>query len=429
MHRVAVIGAGPAGLCAARSMLRYPKLFTPVVFEQGDEIGGTWVYREESDPDKHLHGTMYARLRTNFPKEAMSFLNFPVDPSLPSFIHHTEVLKYLQDYSKHFQLERFVKLNEKVVSVDYLSESSGESNENWLVTTRNSKGGMEKRDKFHAVLVCNGHYDVPNMANIKNSDLFGGRIVHSKYYRRPEEFKDKKVVCMGGGPSGVDIALDISSQAKQVIVASHSLFSQENSPLSNSNLQLRPDIKECTSSGVIFANDSCEENVDAIVLCTGFKYQFPFLKPPIALREISDRRLTPLYQHLIHVDYPTLAFIGITWSIAPFVNFDIQIQYFLKTLSGQLRLPSKQEMLLWADNDLKERVMNQCKWPERYAHKMSATQWQYLNDLIKQADLEPLSPAIQGVYADSSKNRSQDATTYKDRQYRLLPDGGWKCDG
>ena len=67
MIRVAVIGAGAAGLCAARYLLSQPEMLSAVVFEQTDSIGGTWVYTEETGKDSNgipIHSSMYYNLRS-----------------------------------------------------------------------------------------------------------------------------------------------------------------------------------------------------------------------------------------------------------------------------------------------------------------------------------------------------------------------------
>ena len=64
--RVAVIGGGAAGLCAARYMGARPDRFEPVVFEKADQVGGTWVYTEETGKDRHglpIHSSMYSSLK------------------------------------------------------------------------------------------------------------------------------------------------------------------------------------------------------------------------------------------------------------------------------------------------------------------------------------------------------------------------------
>jgi len=71
--RVAVIGAGAAGLVALRHLRDHLDTFQPVAFEQTQQIGGTWVYSDEvgidSSTGRPVHSSMYRHLRVNLPKE------------------------------------------------------------------------------------------------------------------------------------------------------------------------------------------------------------------------------------------------------------------------------------------------------------------------------------------------------------------------
>nr|CAD7395052.1 unnamed protein product [Timema cristinae] len=98
---VAVIGAGAGGLCAARHLVDRSDTFIFKVFEQTGGVGGTWVYTDETNTDQHglpVHSSMYRDLRTNLPKEVMGFLDFPFHPTDQSYVHHSDVLKYLENY-------------------------------------------------------------------------------------------------------------------------------------------------------------------------------------------------------------------------------------------------------------------------------------------------------------------------------------------
>jgi hypothetical protein len=137
-RRVAVIGAGAAGLAAARELLR--EGHAPVVFEQGPEPGGTWVYSDAADADPlgrhapssaaaaagHSHSSMYAGLRTNLPRELMSFTEFPFTPAAMAaagvnsrdarrFPSHEEVLAYLRAYAAHYGLRHVIRFGARVL--------------------------------------------------------------------------------------------------------------------------------------------------------------------------------------------------------------------------------------------------------------------------------------------------------------------------
>ena len=64
--RVCVIGAGVAGLAAARHLSSQLDVFDVSVFEQASSIGGTWVYYENAGTDENgvrIHSSMYRNLR------------------------------------------------------------------------------------------------------------------------------------------------------------------------------------------------------------------------------------------------------------------------------------------------------------------------------------------------------------------------------
>uniref|UniRef100_A0A8R7USX1 Flavin-containing monooxygenase n=2 Tax=Triticum urartu TaxID=4572 RepID=A0A8R7USX1_TRIUA len=230
--RVAVIGAGAAGLVAARELRR--EGHAPVVFERTDGVGGTWVYEADADasaspepPVTQRRSNLYASLRTNLPRECMGFLDFPFvagpDGNPRRFPGHAEVLRYLQSFARWFDLHGLVRLETEVVRVS--REASGTS---WRVRYSRKAPGSEKREAeeevFDAVVVCNGHYSKPHFADVAGADAWPGKQLHSTGYRVPELFHGQVVVVIGCGPSGTDISRDIAGVAKEVHLASRWAF-------------------------------------------------------------------------------------------------------------------------------------------------------------------------------------------------------------
>ncbi|CAA7034238.1 unnamed protein product [Microthlaspi erraticum] len=141
-RHVAVIGAGAAGLVAARELRR--EGHSVVVFERQKQVGGTWIYtdRVESDPLSVdptrivVHSSVYGSLRTNLPRECMGFRDFPFairsgeSRDQRRFPSHGEVLAYLRDFSKEFGIEELIRFETTVVRVSTAEKESenGESN-------------------------------------------------------------------------------------------------------------------------------------------------------------------------------------------------------------------------------------------------------------------------------------------------------------
>ncbi|XP_061660352.1 uncharacterized protein LOC133492274 isoform X2 [Syngnathoides biaculeatus] len=173
--RVAVIGAGAAGLCAARHVLSRPERFAPpVVFELAANVGGTWCYQERVGPD--VRCSMYKNLKTNLPKEVMMFPDFPFDQQLSSFLTHQEVQHYLEDYCRHYRIGphiRFHSTVEEVRPVVVTTDDDKTTSTTWEVTVRDGSG-CRTTDTFDAVFVCSGHYSEPNIPALPGIENFKG---------------------------------------------------------------------------------------------------------------------------------------------------------------------------------------------------------------------------------------------------------------
>src|SRR5258706_8638644 len=204
--RVAVIGAGVSGLAAAKCL--FDEGLEPVVFEQRSEIGGLWNYHEEL-PDGG--GVMYRSLRTNTSKQTLTFSDFPLPEKLPDFPHHTDVLRYLQNYVVQFGLQQYIQVNTVVESVEPADQ--------WKRTVRTRRGDTTSTETFAAVIVCSGRDRYPALPNIPGSDTFTGEILHSSRYKGPEDFAGKDVVVAGVGSSGVDIVIEVSEVAKRTYLS------------------------------------------------------------------------------------------------------------------------------------------------------------------------------------------------------------------
>lgn len=111
--------------------------------------------------------------RSNLPKQLMNFPDFPFADEIPSFMHHSDVRKYLENYAKHFELQQYIRFQTKVVDIEPLSDEkrplSGEPQPHfeqkgnilvggtqWCVTSEQLTNGEKKKMVFDAVVICNG---------------------------------------------------------------------------------------------------------------------------------------------------------------------------------------------------------------------------------------------------------------------------------
>lgn len=177
------------------------------VFEQTDQLGGTWVHTDEVGKDKNgldVHSSMYQGLHTNLPKEVMGFPGFPIPPQHKSYISSKHFLEFLNIYATTFDIIKLVKFEHQVVRVRPLSDES------WEVIVRNLPDNKYDTYTFDAVLVCNGHYNTPMLPKFKGSESFKGKQIHAHDYRSAKRFRNETVLIIGAGPSGVDLTNEIS---------------------------------------------------------------------------------------------------------------------------------------------------------------------------------------------------------------------------
>lgn len=188
---------------------------------------------------------------------------------------------------------------------------------------------------------------------------FRGSITHTAAYREPTDFKDKTVLVIGVGPSGVDIGSEIADVARRVVVSSRkSHIPTQVGPQGGTaacsqeevDALLATDARVITVGGILHISEEgkvvlvgCDSDpsvpgaavaVDAIVCATGYQYSFPFLSDDLITVTDSGKQMQPLYRQLVHAHYPSLYFVGIMRRVLPFPLFEDQALYVADTLTG-----------------------------------------------------------------------------------------------
>ncbi|XP_049816096.1 uncharacterized protein LOC126263122 isoform X2 [Schistocerca nitens] len=409
--RIAIVGAGAAGLASARHV-QASENHSCLVFERSTHIGGTWIYTEEvgiASDGLPVHTSMYQNLRTNLPKEVMGFPDFPIPHREESYLPAKDILQFLNDYADHFGLRKHIKFQHVVTLVNPRDAV-------WDVTVKNLASGEETVHEFDAVMVCNGHYFLPFVPSLPGSEKFRGRQTHSHDYRVPSLFKGRRVVVVGAGPSGMDLTLDISSQAELVILSHH--FKEKIDTKFPDNVFQKPEIVSLGEESVTFADGSTYK-VDDVFYCTGYQYSFPFLSEKCNVK-VEDNRVQPLFKHTIHIDYPTLCFIGLPFYVCAFSLFDLQARFFLSLLDGRWQLPSREQMLRDTEAEAAERAAaGLCG---RQFHMMGERQGRFYRELAAVGRVTPLPPVLAKLHDESSRRFLEDLPGYRRDVYRLLDD-------
>lgn len=207
----AVIGAGPMGLATARTLQKHGLPF--IGFELHSDVGGLW---DIANPQS----TVYESAHLISSKRMTEFTEFPMRDSVAPYPRHDELRRYFAEFADEFDLRRHFEFGTRVVRVvrataGMPTESAGGTEAGWDVTT--ACGGVERTRRFAGVLIATGTLHHPHQPPLPGT--FSGRVMHSAEYKSAEAFAGQRVLIVGCGNSGADIAVDAVKQARSVDIS------------------------------------------------------------------------------------------------------------------------------------------------------------------------------------------------------------------
>ncbi|KAL6896851.1 hypothetical protein ACP4OV_007423 [Aristida adscensionis] len=187
---VLIVGFGPAGLATAACLSRHSIPY--LIVEREDCSASLWRNRA------------YDRLKLHLAKEfcALPYIPFPKDA--PTYIPRQEFVKYMDCYAKHFDIHP--KYHNVVKSATYNEKSSC-----WTVVTCDTVTSVEIRYAVRFLVVATGVNGVGNIPEISGLESFPGDVMHSSTYKNGRSYVGKRVLVVGSGNSGMDIAYDLSN--------------------------------------------------------------------------------------------------------------------------------------------------------------------------------------------------------------------------
>lgn len=185
-----VVGAGPAGLATARAFLARG---LPVdVVERHDDVGGLWDPANEGTPLYESAHFISSRTLSGFP-------GYPMPDDFPDYPSWRQVLAYLRAFAADHGLDGVVTCGVAVERAEFVDER-------WRVSL--SDGTERVVDH----LVCaNGSLWTPNVPEIPGS--FDGEVIHARDHWSSERFRGRRVLVVGGGNTGVDLACEAARTA------------------------------------------------------------------------------------------------------------------------------------------------------------------------------------------------------------------------
>ncbi|MBF6177953.1 flavin-containing monooxygenase [Nocardia otitidiscaviarum] len=427
LPRVCVIGAGPSGITAAKRLAEYGIPFD--CYEASDEVGGNWYFKNPNGMS-----ACYQSLHIDTSKFRLAFEDYPAPAEWPDFPHHSQLHRYFRDYVDHFGLRDRIIFNTKVI--DARRDADGL----WTVTTDSGR-----TEVYDAVVVCNGHHWDPRMPDYPGE--FDGVLMHSHAYNDPFDpidMRGKRIVVVGMGNSGLDIATELSQRfiasefylsarrgvwvlpkyvngkvgdkssmpawmppklglkLKQRFVVknrghmrNYGLPEPDHLPFEAhpsaseeflhragcGDIVFKPAITRLDGPRVHFADGSVAE-VDVIVCATGYHISFPFFADP-ALKP-DERNVFPLFRQMIKPGVDNLFYLGLAQPLPTLVNFaEQQSKLVAAYLTGNYHLPSQAEM--HADIEAAE-ARRTGRYYDSPRHTIQIEFEPYVRDLMKEME-------------------------------------------
>jgi cation diffusion facilitator CzcD-associated flavoprotein CzcO len=184
-----VIGAGPAGLAVGACLKQENIPYT--ILEQNDRVASAWHHHYDR---LHLH--------TDKRNSELPFLPFPKD--YPRYISRSQLIDYLESYTQKFQLD--IRFQQEVIS-------ARSEKDHWAVQTQ------DNLYRTTNLVIATGCNHKPILPAWHGQNSFKGQMIHSSQYKNGEPFKGKKVLVVGFGNSGGEIAIDLWEHGAQVSMA------------------------------------------------------------------------------------------------------------------------------------------------------------------------------------------------------------------
>jgi amino acid transporter len=368
-NRYCIVGAGPGGLVAARAFKLEGVPYDQ--FERHSDVGGIW---DIDNPGS----SMYESAHFISSKYTSGFFGYPMPEHFPDYPDYRQILDYVRGFADAFDLKRGVALGCGVAHAEPLGEGARDG---WQVSLQT---GETRR--YRGVICANGVTWHPNMPTYPGLDTFAGDVRHTVAHRSADDFRGRRVLIVGAGNSGVDIACDAARAAdaaflsvrrgyrfvpKHVFGVPTDVFlsgqlqppkgvvlpddpskmidaltgdltrfglpapdhkAMESHPIMNSQILhhlahgdvvAKRDIRNFTPTGAVFA-DGSEEVFDVVVFATGYEYRIPYLDEGLFK---WNQGHPELYLNMFHRSLDGLAVMGfVEFASAAYQRFDEMAQ-------------------------------------------------------------------------------------------------------
>ncbi len=422
MTRVAVIGAGPSGTAqlrafqsAAQKGADIPEI---VCFEKQSDWGGQWNYSWRTGLDAYgepVHSSMYRYLWSNGPKECLEFADYTFEEHfgkpIASFPPRAVLWDYIKGRVEKADVRKWVRFSTPVRMVRH-DKAAG----TFTVTAHDLVRDVMYDEVFDYVVVATGHFSTPFVPYFEGCESFGGRVMHAHDFRDALEFRDKNVLIVGRSYSAEDIGSQCWKYGARSVTASY-----RSKPMGwtwPERFEERPLLMKLDGKTAHFRDGSTKDDVDVLILCTGYQHSFPFLPEDLRLKTANRMWTDSLWKGVVFQPNHKLFYLGMQDQFYTFNMFDAQAWFARDIMLGRIKLPSDADMQ--ADFDA---------WRAREetletAEDMIWFQGDYVLDLLAVTDYPKFD--IEGTnrtFMEWEHHKQESIMGFRDNCYRSLMTG------
>jgi len=481
---VCIVGAGPSGLSLLHAFNEAKKKGKAVpekvvCYEKQGQVGGLWNFSPRVGIDANgepQHCSMYRHLWSNAPKECLEFTDYSYDEHFKKRISSYPPREALHDYmmgrlvSKGVELENHCMLNHVVRRVTWngerkkflvvtrnltkakrvldLDDNSSERDESQkddalsFQTTKmvDSDFEFEFAEEYDYVVVASGHYSTPYIPNFHGMETFIGRVLHAHDFNDAVEFKNRTILIIGTSYS----AEDIGSQCFK-FGCKHVYFSWRTSPMGYdwpggkfTTVGLLEKIETVEGKSACYFKGVKDPifDIDAIILCTGYRHNFPFMSRSLRLKTTNRLWIESLCKGIFWYQNPNLMYMGMHNQVYTWPMFDAQAWLIRDFILGKYRQPvactkNMLDIISKKNDDEKTagekkaeaNYMDTLMWMEREAwviknlsvKAMVEFQGDYVKTLCELSDYPSVDvDSRNGLFLDWAQNKQNNIMTFRD---------------
>lgn len=453
--RYCLIGAGACGLPIIKNFKERGIPFD--CFESEADIGGIW------NPDSP--NRVYDAICLNTSKRLTRYTDFPIPAENSQFMSRKQAVDYLHSYANHFGLRDAITFNTTVKKAERVENK-------WQVTV----SGEARPRVYDGLVVTSGHHWDPKSPDYTGK--FTGEILHSIEVKNRDQLRGKRVLIVGGGNTGCDLAAEavfLSSSVMHsmrrsyyflpkfvfgqpldrildltqrwplprkflrwlyslgyfVLVGPHEKLGLpapdhkllESHPSSaaawlvqqaQGRIAVKPDIKKFEGKKVVF-EDGSEAEVDLVVFSTGFHVSFPFMEKGYFVNEDGS---SPMFLNAFHREFDNLFAGGLVQPAdGSFWQLaDYQGKLIASFVVAQERDPKKAAWFRQLKATARPATDHGVTYIDSERHKLEVQHYRY-RVYIKKL-LEKLGPVTEARFPESTQAQSAEAADEQD-DYRL----------